>query len=149
MANIKNFLGNDIVSGSKSTLYLYPAVHTPIGNAEWHTVEDLRLTGKGEINLFGSHGGPFEMIMGSYNPNGNDCTLILAGHRFENVNYRTVGNKLELKHPNFPIDVIEIYPGARAWTWFDIFKGIKFSVGAWPASKSIEAADLSEKLQTA
>ena len=149
MANMKNFLKDDIRSGSKSTLYLYPAVQTPIGDVQWQTVEDLRITGVGKIKLFGEHSGPFELIMGSYQPNGNDCTLVLDGRRFENVNYRTVGHKLELKHEDLPVAVIEIYPGARAWTWFDFFKGIKFSVGAWPASKSLEAADLAEVATTA
>lgn len=143
MANLKNFLNSNIQTGSKSDLYIWPATTIKVGEGTWHMVEELHLKATGNIRIGEIRaGGDLEVIMGSHQANGNDCTVILNGARFENVNYRSSGNNLRLEKEGMPGNPISLEPGRSQWSWFYPTLGVAISVGAWPAGKAMTGADL-------
>lgn len=144
MANIKKFLNPNIQAGATSGIYILPDRNFPKGELEFKTVENLRLAASGHVDFFGHHKFNIEVIMGSEQPSGSDCTVILNSVRHENVSYQTEGNELKLQHKDFPVQTINLSRGDRAWSWMSIrYRNLWFHFGLWPKTKELTDDDFS------
>lgn len=92
MANLMNFLQDNIRTNTTSDVYGALGIH--VGTIDWEIVEPLHLKFKAKVKLLGKELNiGIEIIMGSEQANGNDCTYIRTDGgkpvRVDNVKYES------------------------------------------------------------